>query len=191
MISKLFRRGDNEVAEDPVCHMQVKVASPAGGTFEHDGATYYFCGASCRNAFSRNPQSFLGEGAETGHMHGSGHEAQAPSMIADPTNWGFELSVPADVTGVVDVEYACACGCRPGARYTLGSDESGWEHCCCGRVHFAGEQAEPQIRAYMAQRAETDMDADVGPYSYLSAAVTAPSGQRIPVAYAQPAAPRK
>ena len=34
-----------QMAEDPVCHMEVDVKKPNGGTHEHNGETYYFCGA--------------------------------------------------------------------------------------------------------------------------------------------------
>ncbi len=49
----------NEVAEDPVCHMQVSVDNPGGGTAEHGGATYYFCGPGCRVAFQKEPEAYL------------------------------------------------------------------------------------------------------------------------------------
>jgi Cu+-exporting ATPase len=48
-----------EMAEDPVCHMQVDVKKPNGGTHEHQGATYYFCGPGCRVAFSKDPDAYL------------------------------------------------------------------------------------------------------------------------------------
>ncbi len=54
-----FLRGKPEMAEDPVCHMQVDVKRPNGGTHEHDGETYYFCGPGCRVAFSKEPEAYL------------------------------------------------------------------------------------------------------------------------------------
>ena len=48
-----------ETAEDPVCHMQVDVSKPPGGSFEHEGTTYYFCGPGCRVAFSKEPGAYL------------------------------------------------------------------------------------------------------------------------------------
>ena len=48
-----------EISEDPVCHMQVEVKNPPGGTHEHSGQTYYFCGAGCRVAFSKDPDAYL------------------------------------------------------------------------------------------------------------------------------------
>ena len=62
-----------ETAIDPVCKMTVQIASPAGGTAEHDGQTYYFCGPGCREAFVAEPAKFLdGDGeADHSHMHHS------------------------------------------------------------------------------------------------------------------------
>lgn len=60
MVSKLrniFGRG--ETAQDPVCNMKVDVNSPPGGTYEHAGQTYYFCGPGCRVAFSKEPEAYL------------------------------------------------------------------------------------------------------------------------------------
>ena len=53
----LFRKP--EMAEDPVCHMQVDVKKAPGGTYEHAGRTYYFCGPGCRVAFSKEPEAYL------------------------------------------------------------------------------------------------------------------------------------
>jgi xanthine dehydrogenase accessory factor len=50
-----------EAAEalDPVCGMTVGIAG-ARHTAEHAGATYYFCGAGCRERFRAAPERFLG-----------------------------------------------------------------------------------------------------------------------------------
>ncbi len=48
-----------ERAEDPVCHMEVDTGNPPGGTHEHEGQTYYFCGPGCRIAFSKEPEPYL------------------------------------------------------------------------------------------------------------------------------------
>jgi len=45
-------------AIDPVCGMAVRV-SEARHRAVHDGTTYYFCSAGCRNAFQKDPASFL------------------------------------------------------------------------------------------------------------------------------------
>jgi xanthine dehydrogenase accessory factor len=48
-----------EEAIDPVCEMVVNVGT-ARWTFEHAGATYYFCAPGCRKAFENDPASFVG-----------------------------------------------------------------------------------------------------------------------------------
>jgi xanthine dehydrogenase accessory factor len=49
-----------QVAEalDPVCGMSVR-ADKSSHPFEHDGVTYYFCCAGCRNRFEKNPHAYL------------------------------------------------------------------------------------------------------------------------------------
>jgi Cu+-exporting ATPase len=55
-----------EMAEDPVCHMQVDKKKPGGGTHEYKGTTYYFCGPGCRVAFSKAPEDYLSGGKRLG-----------------------------------------------------------------------------------------------------------------------------
>ncbi|HSJ82414.1 MAG TPA: XdhC family protein [Acidimicrobiia bacterium] len=45
-------------AIDPVCQMEVEVAS-ARWISEHQGETYYFCAPGCKTAFEKEPLSFL------------------------------------------------------------------------------------------------------------------------------------
>jgi xanthine dehydrogenase accessory factor len=45
-------------AVDPVCGMTV-TANPAAMPAEHDGITYYFCCAGCRQKFSENPEAYV------------------------------------------------------------------------------------------------------------------------------------
>ena len=54
-----FGRGKADTAVDPVCKMDVDVKNPSGGTHEHEGETYYFCGPGCRVAFSKEPVAYL------------------------------------------------------------------------------------------------------------------------------------
>ncbi len=46
-------------ATDPVCHMDVDVKRPPGGSWEHEGVTYAFCGPGCNRAFQKEPQAYL------------------------------------------------------------------------------------------------------------------------------------
>ena len=56
-IPLLHKRGPT--ATDPVCHMDVDMQSPPGGTWEHGGVTYYFCGPGCNHAFQKDPHVYL------------------------------------------------------------------------------------------------------------------------------------
>ncbi len=50
---------------DPVCGMQVDERS-ARFQIEHQGTRYYFCSASCKQAFARNPGKYVKTG-QAGH----------------------------------------------------------------------------------------------------------------------------
>ena len=54
-----FNRGGSDRASDPVCDMQVDVRNPPGGSFDHEGETYYFCAPGCNRAFQREPDAYL------------------------------------------------------------------------------------------------------------------------------------
>jgi Cu+-exporting ATPase len=45
------------MAKDPVCGMDVDEKAAASSK-EHDGTTYYFCGAGCLKQFEENPGKY-------------------------------------------------------------------------------------------------------------------------------------
>lgn len=47
-----------EVAVDPVCHMEVEVAT-ARWVSEHDGKQFYFCAPGCQKSFEADPAKYL------------------------------------------------------------------------------------------------------------------------------------
>jgi xanthine dehydrogenase accessory factor len=53
-------RAEPKLAEavDPVCGMTV-TANASAMPAEHDGVTYYFCCAGCRQKFSENPDAYV------------------------------------------------------------------------------------------------------------------------------------
>ena len=53
----------------------------------------------------------------------------------------FAVRTPKNKPNVVEARYGCVCGCKPRARYERGTNEAEHEHCCCGRVHFIGDEA--------------------------------------------------
>jgi hypothetical protein len=88
----------------------------------------------------------------------------------------------------VEVRYDCSCGCHPAAVVVRGSNEAGHEHCCCGIVHFAGPSAESKLRGYLDARKADGSDAPDAAYAVSTAAVRAPWGSPVEVAYAVPVA---
>jgi Cu+-exporting ATPase len=48
---------------DLVCGMQVEEESAAGRS-EHEGRTYYFCSAGCKEKFDEGPQRYAGGGTQ-------------------------------------------------------------------------------------------------------------------------------
>ncbi|HEV3230824.1 MAG TPA: permease [Candidatus Dormibacteraeota bacterium] len=56
------------MATDPVCGMTVDPAT-AGERHDHDGRTYHFCSAGCREAFAADPPGFLGGEVAPAHHH--------------------------------------------------------------------------------------------------------------------------
>ncbi len=62
-----FVRGKQDLATDPVCHMQVDKKNPPGGSWEYKGTPYYFCGPGCNRAFQKDPESYL-SGSKSMHM---------------------------------------------------------------------------------------------------------------------------
>ncbi len=49
-------------AIDPVCGMKVDPVKPRGGSFDHNGQTYYFCSPGCRTKFAEDPDGWLARG---------------------------------------------------------------------------------------------------------------------------------
>ena len=52
-------KSNGTISLDPVCHMEVPVRKPQGGTWKYDGKVYSFCGAGCKRAFQKEPAAYL------------------------------------------------------------------------------------------------------------------------------------
>ena len=61
---------------DPVCGMSID--AQAAVTAEHEGETYHFCSAHCKEKFLEDPEKHMSEmhmeGDEKPHMEEEGHE---------------------------------------------------------------------------------------------------------------------
>lgn len=58
------------MAKDPVCNMNVDEKT-AKFKSEYQGKTYYFCAASCKNTFDKNPVKYI-KGSTGGTSHSCG-----------------------------------------------------------------------------------------------------------------------
>ena len=66
---------------DPVCGMEVEVKT-AEHIHDHDGESYYFCSAHCREAFVADPSQYLE--ATGGDKHGGTPSAQDEAIYTCP-----------------------------------------------------------------------------------------------------------
>ncbi|MFQ5380704.1 MAG: hypothetical protein ACE5EF_03640 [Dehalococcoidia bacterium] len=80
--------------------------------------------------------------------------------------------------------YECGCYCVPVAG-PADDGSPGFEHCCCGKVHFVGRGARRALEDYLADRRRGR--GTVEP-QYVIGGATAPLGQeQVEVAWAFPA----
>ncbi len=52
------------------------------------------------------------------------------------------------------ITYECGCACVPVAAPAADGSQ-GFEHCCCGKVHFVGADASGALSSYLAERRES------------------------------------
>jgi Cu+-exporting ATPase len=110
-----------DTAIDPVCKMTVQKANPGGGTADHEGETYYFCGLGCREAFVADPGKFRGvTTADMGHMDHSNHEKHAEhsdharpgTAVCYPCNHHVEMATAVHWEYKDTTFYFCSTGCE-------------------------------------------------------------------------------
>jgi P-type Cu+ transporter len=59
--------------KDPVCGMMIDPVTARGGSYQHEGATYYFCNPRCNERFQAEPRKYLDPSYKPGmHAMGSG-----------------------------------------------------------------------------------------------------------------------
>ncbi len=119
-------------AIDPVCKMTVDKANPGGGTAEHEGGTYYFCGPGCNAAFTADPHKYLHSDAvddsHMGHEH-EGHEhadhdshmehaasAAVDTAICYPCNHAVDMATVPNWTYKDTTFYFCSASCEEKVR---------------------------------------------------------------------------
>ncbi|HEY3665619.1 MAG TPA: heavy metal translocating P-type ATPase, partial [Polyangiaceae bacterium] len=81
--------------KDPVCGMTVDPEHARGGSFVHEGHSYFFCGPKCRTRFAENPAQFLKPGAPSSKPPESSSPSPSPAA-ADPEKPGQIYICPMD-----------------------------------------------------------------------------------------------
>lgn len=97
----------------------------------------------------------------------------------------MEFAIEPGDAGDLYVSYQCECGCHPRALIPGSNGEPGHEHCCCGRVHFAGTGAEESLRAYLEERRARGRDKRVLEWRFGREGLEN-GGKTVDVAYAEP-----
>ncbi len=64
---------------DPVCGMQVE-EKKAATTYDHEGVRYYFCSASCKDTFQKEPQKYIKAGSPREKPQSASHDASHGGM---------------------------------------------------------------------------------------------------------------
>ena len=60
------------MAKDPVCGMMVD-EKKAKFKSDYSGKTFYFCAASCKTTFDKDPAKYAGGSGKQGHSCSCGH----------------------------------------------------------------------------------------------------------------------
>lgn len=93
-----------------------------------------------------------------------------------------EFRIAKSEAGDEGVTYDCGCMCEPLAAPDA-EGTPGFEHCCCGKVHFVGDGASAALTSYLAERKATKKRE---PAYAVGAATTPLAGKDIEVAWAFP-----
>jgi Cu+-exporting ATPase len=94
--------------KDPVCGMTVD-PSRAKATHDHDGKTYYFCCAGCKEKFSADPAKYLAPKTLVGIAHASGQSMQIAPLPAQDSSQPVvkNAAVPGGARKTASSEYTC------------------------------------------------------------------------------------
>jgi Cu+-exporting ATPase len=65
---------------DPICGMKVDPAKAKGGSFDHNGTTYWFCSPGCNTKFQADPDGWIKSGPK-GMPRSGGHGTAAPMTL--------------------------------------------------------------------------------------------------------------
>jgi Cu+-exporting ATPase len=100
---------------DPVCGMTVDPQKARGGSFEHDGQTYYFCSPGCREKFAADPSRWLAR-RNVGAALVAAHDGATPQPVTKPEASGPASSAHAHAHAAPAPRAAAPAGIA--AKYT-------------------------------------------------------------------------
>jgi Cu+-exporting ATPase len=86
--------GAGRAATDPVCGMTVDPKAPKGGTYQHQGRLYYFCGQKCREKFRAEPGKYLGRQRGLPEAHRTAPRRVAAEGPEQPVGQGVLYTCP-------------------------------------------------------------------------------------------------
>jgi xanthine dehydrogenase accessory factor len=94
------------VAIDPICHMEVEIAT-ATYYSEYEGVDYYFCCAGCKRTFDAEPEAYI-------TIHHPELESPRPAIAIDPIcQMEVEIATAKYHSTYEGVEYYfCCAGCK-------------------------------------------------------------------------------
>jgi Cu+-exporting ATPase len=92
MLAHSVESGPATEAVDPVCGMKIDPTKTPHHA-EHGGRTYYFCSASCREKFVRDPETWLRKAAERAAQIAAAKPSPAPPRQSPPAPLASEAAV--------------------------------------------------------------------------------------------------
>jgi P-type Cu+ transporter len=96
---------------DPVCGMKIDPAKARGGSHEHGGVTYFFCGPRCNTRFQADPEAFLKIDRQVAPAPPPASTAPAPASRSASSAAAARYVCPMDPEVVADHPGACpVCG---------------------------------------------------------------------------------
>jgi Cu+-exporting ATPase len=133
-------KGEQKMAIDPVCGMEVK-ESQAAGTSVYKGKTYYFCGLGCKRKFDEHPELYINPNAEEEEKDESREfiDAREEEPEAEKSKKSKLESIDLPITGMSCA--SCAASVQRGLSALKGVDKA--------NVNFATSRAtvlfQPQL----------------------------------------------
>ena len=107
----------NEIAKDPVCHMDVPATS---FPLEYEGLHFAFCSAQCKERFQSNPHLYMGyPGKKSPAQQGKEVIKLRRMMLAEPLDARQSEQVKRELLEMMGVQSVCIEGRALDIQYDL------------------------------------------------------------------------